>query len=51
VEHSWKEGRKTVTGGLVIDGNKRLRRAFLDGVKVIDGYVLPKKLALQAKER
>lgn len=42
VYHFWKEKGKEVCGGLIIDGNKRLRRAFLEGLEVIPGYVLPK---------
>lgn len=45
VEHSFKDGRKKVTTALLIDGNKRLRRAFLEGTKELKGYYLPERLA------
>jgi len=46
VEHTWKDrSNKTQMAHLVIDGNKRLRRAFLDGLTKVEAYVLDKRVA------
>lgn len=45
VEHTWGRGKKKESSTLVIDGNKRLRRAFLDGRNTIKAYYLPEPLA------
>lgn len=45
VEHEFGRGKKKETSTLVIDGNKRLRKAFLTGREQIKGYFIPKKLA------
>lgn len=44
-EHSYKNGRKMETTPLLIDGNKRLRKAFIEGREKLKAYYLPKKLA------
>jgi len=45
VVHTWGRGKKKESSTLVIDGNKRLRRAFLAGRKTIKAYCLPEALA------
>lgn len=45
VEHTFKAKRKTEMSTLVIDGNKRLRKAFLQGRENVKAYYLPKHLA------
>lgn len=45
VEHTFRSGRKMESTTLVIDGNKRLRKAFLEGTEKVKGYFLPKKLS------
>ena len=49
VEHTWKVGRKTEKSPLIIDGNKRLRRAFLEGREKMGAYFLPADLAKYIK--
>lgn len=50
VQHTWGRGKKKDSSTLVIDGNKRLRRAFLDGIETVKGYFLPEHLAKLVKE-
>lgn len=45
VEHVWKNGRKKEKTLLLIDGNKRLRRAFLEGEEKLKAYFLPESLS------
>jgi len=45
VEHSYKVGKKTETTPLIIDGNKRLRKACIEGRETLRAYYLPKNLA------
>lgn len=46
VEHTFKgKGRKLESCSLIIDGNKRLRKAFLTGLEEVTAYYLPKELA------
>lgn len=45
VEHTFKDGRKKASHTLIIDGNKRLRKAFLTGIQSVKAYYLPDNLA------
>lgn len=45
VEHVWGRGKNKDMSTLIIDGNKRLRRAFLDEIPTIQGYYLTADLA------
>jgi hypothetical protein len=44
-EHRFKAKGKNETVTLLIDGNKRLRKAFLQKIETVTGYFLPFKLA------
>lgn len=48
VEHSYKKGLKMETIPLLIDGNKRLRKAFIEGREKLNAFYLPKNLAIFA---
>jgi hypothetical protein len=50
VEHTWGKGKEKGKQPLVIDGNKRLRKAFLEGQKTIKGYFLRAILAKHFRE-
>lgn len=42
-EHTFKSGRKTEVTSLVIDGNHRLRKAFIEKVEKLEAYVIERK--------
>jgi hypothetical protein len=44
VEHTWGRGKQKESGPLLIDGNHRLRKAFLEKREKIKAYYLPKEL-------
>lgn len=50
-EHTFGRGKKKEFVTIIIDGNKRLRKAFLTGHEKIPAYYLPEKLAKLIKER
>ena len=50
VEHEFGKGKKKEMTNLVIDGNKRLRKAFLTNMEKIGAYYLPVKLAKLVKD-
>ncbi len=41
--HTWGRGKKRENTTLIIDGNHRLRKAFLKGMKTIRAYYLPEE--------
>lgn len=49
VEHTFGKGKKKESSTLVIDGNKRLRKAYLNGLTKLKAYFLPEKLAKKIK--
>lgn len=49
ISHEWEKGKKKGSEPLIIDGHKRLRRAFLEGRKVIQAYQVPAKIAKLAR--
>lgn len=49
VEHSWGVRNRRTTS-LLIDGNKRLRKAFLEGVEKVQGFLIPKAATLSIRE-
>lgn len=48
-EHSWKEKGRLVYGALLIDGNKRLRKAFLEGKEKLMAFYLPRNIAKKVR--
>lgn len=48
-EHAWGSRNRNVSP-LLIDGNKRLRKAFLEGVENISGFLIPKNVALTIRQ-
>jgi hypothetical protein len=42
-EHTWKSKGKHELSTIVIDGNHRLRKAFLQNIPSLEAYVLEKK--------
>lgn len=45
VEHVWGKGKKKETSTLIIDGNHRLRKAFLTKQETIGAYYIKKDLS------
>lgn len=51
IEHVFKSGRKNQSSHIILDGNHRLRKAFLKGLPDIEAYYLPKELSKLTKLR
>jgi hypothetical protein len=49
-EHTYGKGKKMKRVPLVIDGNKRLRKAFLTNLETIKAYYLPMTLAHKVRQ-
>lgn len=51
IEHTFKSKRKTESTTLILDGNHRVRKAFLKGQPEIEAFYLPKELSKLIKLR
>ncbi len=49
-EHEFGKGKKKEISTLIIDGNKRLRKAYLNKIENMKAYYLPVKLSKLVKE-